>query len=684
MDLNNMTNYDNFLIDKRTVKDNKSILSSTYLANENNPYTSSILAIQKENFRVSDTRNTNASTNVKNGMGFSICVISRGVLPSAWMQHMVERVTRFVPSGIYWNWIFTIGNPEMNGKNYADLRNDCVNEAIRRGSKWILFVDDDVFIPDTAIQKMLVNANRGMKIISGIYYKKTESVEPVIFKKLGDGPYFDYPINEIFEIEGSGAGCLWIDMEVFNKFDDEGIPYFKQDWFLQADKDGKHAANVAIGEDHWFYYNAKKLGFQPYCDSGLMCDHYEVSSNRMFPIQSEVVRLRGNSFRNTPEYQGMVKQLEEGKKPNLVFISSSLIPFTGNSIEDKPIGGSETAIIHTLKGLANDHNVVVFCQCPRPGMYDGVLYLDLPFMDIVYDTKIDVMVFYRMETSDNIEIINKKYNPKKSILWMQDHPMYSEFDHDFPKNAKLFDAIVCVSKDHRQSLIDRFPAQLDEDKIYVIENGVDNSLYSDKDKVVKKKHQFYYSSTPFRGLDILIDLFPKIRERVPDATLKVCSSMLVYNDVLSDKKYEPLYDKCRNTDGVMYVGSIKQKDLAKIAMESELLLYPSIYAETNCISVEEAQSAGTPVICNDLGALKETVHEGCGIIIKGSAKSKEWQDKFVEMVVRVCNDESLWQSMHDKCLEQNFNWGLSVEKWKKLINQFIGEPSIKAERCLSN
>ena len=627
--------------------------------------------------RVSDTKAGTLPDKINDRRGLSICVISRGTMRSIWVQHMVERVTKFIPSGVFWNWIFAIGSPETTGENYATLRNKCIREAMKRGSKWVLFVDDDVFIPEFTIQKMLRHSQKGMKVITGIYYKKDENVEPVIFQKLGDGPYFSFPINDVFEVEGSGAGCMWIDLDIFKNFDEKGLPYFAQDWTMDLGGDGKNLVRVEIGEDHWLYHQSKKLGFQPYCDSSIMCDHYDVRNGKMYPIESEVSRVKGDDFRSRDEYKNNIKRFEEHKKPSIVFISPNSIPFAGDSLEKKSLGGSETSLIHTARGLAKDSNVAVFCQCSQPGVYDDVLYMDVSTLDIMNSVPVDVMVMYRATANNYITEVKNKIKPLKYVFWTQDYPMYSGYDGTFTETAKLFDAIVCVSNDHRQALINRYPSLLDEENIFVIENGVDVGLFKERETITKTKNQFYHSSTPFRGLEVLIDLFPKIKEKVPDATLKVCSSLLVYGDPNGDKHYEHLYKKCKETPGVEYIAGLKQKDLAKLAMESELMLYPSTFAETNCISVEEAQTAGTPVICNDLGAIKETVHKGCGIIVKGNAKNKEWQKKFVEEVVDMCKNKSKWKEMHKKCLNQKFDWKLSVVKWKKLISPFIGEQSTK-------
>ena len=354
-------------------------------------------------------------------------------------------------------------------------------------------------------------------------------------------------------------------------------------------------------------------------------------------------------------------------KPNLVFFSVGSLPFTGNTISEKPLGGTETSVIHLANGLSKDYNVIVVCSCPSPGLYQDVIYLDISDISMLSNIVIDVAIVYKMMPHLFFANFKETYNPGKLIFWAHDYPMYTDYNPSFIDSAKLFDAIVCVSNDHRNALLTRFPLVIDEDKVFAITHGVDTELYKDRLEIKKNKNQFYYSSTPFRGLEILIELFPKIKEKVPDATLKICSSLEVYN-IKDDTKYKYLYDKCKTIEGIDYVGGLKQKDLAKIAMESELMLYPSIFAETCCLSVLEAQTAGTPVICSDLGALKETVHKGCGVTIQGNPYKEKWQNEFIDTVVDVCNNKDSWDKMHMTCLEQDFSLELLVKNWKKLLS----------------
>ena len=76
---------------------------------------------------------------------------------------------------------------------------------------------------------------------------------------------------------------------------------------------------------------------------------------------------------------------------------------------------------------------------------------------------------------------------------------------------------------------------------------------------------FAYTSTPFRGLDLLVHVFPAIRKEIKGTTLRVYSSMAVYqNSGENDEaQFGPLYELCRETPGVEYVGSIPQQELAR-------------------------------------------------------------------------------------------------------------------------
>jgi glycosyltransferase involved in cell wall biosynthesis len=148
-----------------------------------------------------------------------------------------------------------------------------------------------------------------------------------------------------------------------------------------------------------------------------------------------------------------------------------------------------------------------------------------------------------------------------------------------------------------------------------------------------------YASTPFRGLDVLLDVFPRIRAACPDAELDVFSSMRVYgvSEAEDQKQFGALYEKAKQP-GVNLIGSLPQLELADRLQEARLLAYPNHYAETFCIAAVEAQAAGCGVITSQLGALPETVGDA-GVCIPGDPQSASYRRAFVEACVGLLTDD---------------------------------------------
>jgi glycosyltransferase involved in cell wall biosynthesis len=179
----------------------------------------------------------------------------------------------------------------------------------------------------------------------------------------------------------------------------------------------------------------------------------------------------------------------------------------------------------------------------------------------------------------------------------------------------------------------------------------------------------FYTSTPYRGLDVLLDAFPKIRDAVPGACLRVFSSLGVYQMHPEDDPYRQLYSRCRSIQGVDYVGSVAQSRLAKELAGSAALAYPSTFAETSCIALLEAMAAGAVVFTTRLGALPETA--------SGHATMIEWEDdkvrlaqRFAEMVIGTLREMRQNPAQAEasrleriRFIRKNYLWPARAKEW---------------------
>lgn len=118
------------------------------------------------------------------------------------------------------------------------------------------------------------------------------------------------------------------------------------------------------------------------------------------------------------------------------------------------------------------------------------------------------------------------------------------------------------------------------------------------------KIKIIYTSTPFRGLDILLNAFDELNR--DDVELHVYSSMKLYGTEYHanlDVQYRPLYDQAARLGH--YHGSVPNKELREALTRSDIFAYPNTWEETSCLCAIEAISAGCYTITSDLGALRE-------------------------------------------------------------------------------
>ena len=177
---------------------------------------------------------------------------------------------------------------------------------------------------------------------------------------------------------------------------------------------------------------------------------------------------------------------------------------------------------------------------------------------------------------------------------------------DLDKNEKTYDDLWTPNKFYEDEECTRLP------KIAIIGDGLTASRFSKALKIQKTKHQFIWLSSPDRGLEQVLDCWKPIKEKLPDATLKIYYGWEYFNTTLHIPAQRTFKEKIRHLleqDGVEWCGRIGQEQLAKELMKSEFLLYPPPheFRETYGIAFLEAQAAGVICFYRKNGALGETV-----------------------------------------------------------------------------
>jgi glycosyltransferase involved in cell wall biosynthesis len=226
----------------------------------------------------------------------------------------------------------------------------------------------------------------------------------------------------------------------------------------------------------------------------------------------------------------------------------------------------------------------------------------------------------------------------KIILWTQhahDQPAVKCLNEK--KYCDVYDAVVVISEWQKDCYQKTFPIK--SSKYSILRNAISpkfENLFLGQKNILDVKTippVLTYTSTPFRGLDILIKLFPIIKVNFPGIKLKIFSSMKVYQATNKEdkEKFGHLYKLCNATPGIKYVGSIAQTKLAKELHDTLILAYPNSYAETSCISVMEAMAAGCIVITSNLGALPETT-AGFAKLVKVDGDWEKYMQRYFKSI----------------------------------------------------
>lgn len=265
--------------------------------------------------------------------------------------------------------------------------------------------------------------------------------------------------------------------------------------------------------------------------------------------------------------------------------------------------------------------------------------------------------------------INKVRFTKKNILWQ--HLNYSDESlgpMKDPSFMKAIDATVYVS--HWQLEKFRYLFQVPLHNAYVIRNAIDPIEFKPKAKDGKLK--LIYTSTPFRGLSILLDVMENINR--DDIELDVYSSTSVYGSGYEAHYYgvyDELFNRARSTKNVNYMGYAENKDIHKALQEAHIFAYPSIFEETACLSMIEAAAAGCNLVTTDLGALPET-----GGMYAKMCTIKSNEKEIAEEYAKLLNYsiDNYWSNENQELIREQsdyfnkyYNWERRAKEWDRLF-----------------
>ncbi len=292
----------------------------------------------------------------------------------------------------------------------------------------------------------------------------------------------------------------------------------------------------------------------------------------------------------------------------ICFITSS-IEFDVETPLTQPLGGSESCVCYLAKTLAlRGHSIYLLSQNKNPGVRAGCVCLDInDHLSTAFFAAHQFDAVILVNFLDHIPAIRTHILPPDAtlLLWCHhdsDQPLVTDLAE--PAMRQYLDAIVFVSQYQRQRAQQAF--DMNDRESTVIHNGLTPAfahMFDSPESVYKAKRDadiVVYSSTPFRGLKILLEVMSNTRSGV---RLKSFAGMSVYQ--ASDTPFAQLFARGARLTNVELIGPVPQPQLAHEMKSASYFVYPNSFAETFCIAAIEALACGLDLLVTDRGALRE-------------------------------------------------------------------------------
>ena len=327
------------------------------------------------------------------------------------------------------------------------------------------------------------------------------------------------------------------------------------------------------------------------------------------------------------------------------------------------IGGSETYIFEVSKRLSL-------------AGYDVTLYADPEFDHDPYENfhlvsykryyydvlhrEYDYFIFFR-EVSVNTVLPYLKCHNVFAIL--SDTQILAPLSKLYQIGLGRIKKYCYLSEYHKMNLLDIYEhIGLTEDLLYKISNGYSTEFYENVD-LHSKTNSMIWSSSLCRGFyEFYNYVFVKVREKIPDFILYVCTEAT--NSEVNDQLNE-----ISKHDGVVVLNRLSKEELANYQKQSKIWVYPGTFPETFCITASENVNAGNVVIC--------PLSYGLYTTLENVNYLKEWdlniltEDNaytYIEKIVEILNNDDLRIKLASENLNScDFSWDKST---KEIIDLF--------------
>lgn len=187
----------------------------------------------------------------------------------------------------------------------------------------------------------------------------------------------------------------------------------------------------------------------------------------------------------------------------------------------------------------------------------------------------------------------------------------------------------------------------------------------------KNPHALVYTSCYDRGLVHLLNIWPELKTKFPNATLDICYGWQYLWNTTDEGKIQlkKLFDSVKHLN-ITDHGTVGHAKLISIMKNSSIWAYPCKFYETFCITGVKMQACGVVPVVNKIGALADTVGEAGYFMYNYNVDDPLITDQFKTLLFSaMSNVEADWPESRRELLakqtQDRWSWDNVADLWIK-------------------
>jgi len=224
--------------------------------------------------------------------------------------------------------------------------------------------------------------------------------------------------------------------------------------------------------------------------------------------------------------------------------------------------------------------------------------------------------------------------------------------------------------------------------------GVDLDEYPPEP--VKVPARMWVGNDPARGLANTLDIFDRVKQHVPEATLRISYDFAAQFERLKwhQNAAAETFWECRrrlgSTAGVSLLGTLERSDLVTEQLDAMVHVWPSdpanVGTQLHGVSQMEAAAAGCALVLSDVEAFPEVFGTAAEVlpVVGRFLADPEGDDgrridaqDYADVVIELLRDPDRWReaSRRARRLAEQHTWEAVIGRWCQLLEQLMWVPA---------